>query len=48
MREKALVEEGKNAITLGGVLHTRPLANQATPKGASLRKVQHPTNTRLL
>jgi hypothetical protein len=47
-RERALVEEGENAITLGGVLHTRPLANLPTPKGACLGKVQHLTETRLL
>lgn len=42
------MEEGENAITLGGVLHTRPLANLPTPKGACLGKVQHLTKTRVL
>ncbi|GAQ84280.1 formamidase [Klebsormidium nitens] len=39
-REKALVDEGENGITLGGVLHTRPLANLPTPTGACLGKVE--------
>ncbi|KAG2499463.1 hypothetical protein HYH03_002410 [Edaphochlamys debaryana] len=35
-RERALVEAGEGATTLGGVLHTRPLALLPEPKGAML------------
>ncbi len=38
-REQALVDEGENAVTLGAVLHTRPLANLPTPQGACLGTV---------
>jgi len=42
-REKKLVSDGPDAVTLGGVLHTRPLACLPEPKGACLGKV--PLNT---
>ena len=38
-REGKLVKEGPDAITLGGVLHTRPLALLPEPKGALLGQV---------
>jgi formamidase len=38
-REGKLVSDGPNAVTLGGVLHTRPLALLPEPKGALLGKV---------
>jgi formamidase len=33
------VSDGPDAVTLGGVLHTRPLALLPEPKGALLGKV---------
>lgn len=39
-RERRLVEEGPEALTLGGCLHTRPLALIPEPKGALLGKVK--------
>ncbi|KAJ7544559.1 hypothetical protein O6H91_09G082800 [Diphasiastrum complanatum] len=39
-RERKLVEDGENATTLGGILHTRPLANLPLAKGALLGKVE--------
>lgn len=42
-REKALVEEGENSITLGKHLHTRPLALLPQAKGALLGKVEKGT-----
>ncbi|KAF8059411.1 fmdA [Scenedesmus sp. PABB004] len=39
-REGALVEAGPDATTLGGVLHTRPLACLPSPAGACLGKVK--------
>jgi formamidase len=41
-REKALVDEGEHALTLGKHLHTRPLALLPNPTGALLGKVQMP------
>ncbi len=38
-REGKLVEDGPDAVTLGGVLHTRPLALLPEPTGALLGKV---------
>jgi len=38
-RERELVEEGENALTLGKHLHTRPLALLPQTKGALLGKV---------
>ncbi|KAK9823995.1 hypothetical protein WJX72_006864 [[Myrmecia] bisecta] len=38
-RERGLVEAGEKAVTLGGVLHTRPLACLPTVEGACLGKV---------
>jgi len=38
-REGKLVEDGPDKITLGGVLHTRPLALLPEPTGALLGKV---------
>lgn len=38
-REAHLEKEGADAITLGAVLHTRPLANLPLTKGALLGKV---------
>ncbi|KAA6429083.1 MAG: formamidase [Trebouxia sp. A1-2] len=35
-RERKLVEDGEKAVTLGGVLHTRPLANLPEPVGCLL------------
>lgn len=40
-REAQLEKEGADAITLGAVLHTRPLANLPQAKGALLGKVGH-------
>lgn len=42
-REKALVEEGENSLTLGKHLHTRPLALLPQTKGALLGKVDKGT-----
>jgi formamidase len=39
-REGELVANGPDALTLGGVLHTRPLALLPEPKGALLGKLQ--------
>lgn len=39
-REKALVDEGENALTLGKHLHTRPLALLPNATGALLGKVR--------
>lgn len=39
-REKALVDEGEHALTLGKHLHTRPLALLPNPTGALLGKVE--------
>jgi formamidase len=38
-RERELVEAGEGSITLGSVLHTRPLAGLPNPKGALLGKI---------
>ena len=38
-REGKLVKDGPDAVTLGGVLHTRPLALLPEPKGALLGQV---------
>lgn len=39
-REKALVNEGENALTLGKHLHTRPLALLPNKTGALLGRVK--------
>lgn len=39
-REKVLVDEGENALTLGKHLHTRPLALLPNTTGALLGKVK--------
>jgi hypothetical protein len=40
-REAQLEKDGADAVTLGAVLHTRPLANLPKSKGALLGKVAH-------